>query len=69
MCAPFPPHDLHQLPIDLPTEEGRHFGPEDLSEQRMTESDARDILASDGNQSSPLEFYEDPISCHPFRHG
>src|SRR6202161_2393375 len=33
----------------------------------MTESDAGAILVSDGDHSAPLEFYENPISCHPFR--
>ena len=63
----FCPHDLHQLSIGLPTEEQRHFGSEDFSEQRMTESNAGDILVSNGNHPAPLEFYENPISCHPLR--
>ena len=33
----------------------------------MTESNAGDILVSDGDHSAPLEFDENPISCHPFR--
>src|ERR1700722_12532342 len=35
----------------------------------MTESDAGDILVSDSDHSAPLEFYENPLSCHPFRGG
>src|SRR5580704_13372615 len=33
----------------------------------MTESDAGGLLVSDGNQPASLEFYENPISCHPLR--
>ena len=64
MRARFPPQDLGELLVDLAAEEGWHLGTEDLSEQGMTETDARGTLASDGNQSSPLEFYQDPVSGH-----
>ena len=69
MCALFPPQHVGQLPVDLPTEEGWHLGPEDFSEQGMTETNAWGIFASDGNQSPPFEFYEDIVSGHLFRHG
>ena len=65
----FPPQHVGELLVDLAVEEGRHLGPENLSEQGMTETDARGTLASDGNQSSPLEFDQDPVSGHLFRHG
>ena len=58
-----------ELPVDLALKEGWHLGPQDFSEQRMTETNAGSALATDGNQSSPLEFYEDPVSGHLLRHG
>jgi hypothetical protein len=65
----FRPQDLGELLIDLTLEEGWHLGPEDLSEQGMTETDARGVLAFDGNQSSSLEFYQDAVSRYLCRHG
>ena len=69
MRVRLPPQHVGELLVELAVEEGWHLGPEDLSEQGMTETDARGTLASDGNQSSPLEFYQDPVSGHLFRHG
>ena len=68
MCAPFSPQDVGKLPVDLATEEGGHLSSENFSEQRMTETNARDILVADGNQPSPFEVYEDPVTCHLFSH-
>ena len=64
-----PPQHVGELLVELAVEEGRHLGPEYLSEQGMTETDAQRTLASDGNQSSPLEFYQDPVSGHLFGQG
>ena len=50
------PQHVGQLLVELAVEEGRHLGTEHFSEQGMTESDGRGILAANGNQSSPLEF-------------
>ena len=71
MCwraAVFQSQDVGKLPIDLSTEEGGHLSSENLSEQRMSETNARDVLVEDGNQPSPFEVYEDPIACHLFSH-
>ena len=54
---------------DLAPEERWHLCTEDFSEQRMAETDAWRSLAFDGNQSSPLEFYQDVASRHRFRTG
>ena len=63
-CAfSFAPQDLGELVVDLSAKEGGHFRPEDLSEQGMTETNARTWVTCvpDGNQSPPLEIYKDRV--------
>ncbi len=71
MCwraAAFQSQDVGKLPIDLSTEEGGHLSSENLSEQRMSKTNARNVLVDDGNQPSPFEVDEGPSACHLFSH-